>query len=64
MMVDAEKGYNYLSYNLELSEQGRKTLMKVDKELKIVKASNGKYYLPKGKYFVDVNGVSTELIIK
>ena len=64
MMVDAEKGYNYLSYNLELSEQGRKILMKVDKELKIAKASNGKYYLPKGKYFVDVNGVSTELIIK
>ena len=64
MSVDVDKGYNYISYNLELSEQGRKALMKSDKELKIAKANNGKYYLPKGVYTVQVGDAKTKLELK
>jgi hypothetical protein len=49
---------------MELSEKGRKALMKSDKDLVLNKASNGKYYLPKGSYNIMVGDASTELIIK
>jgi photosystem II stability/assembly factor-like uncharacterized protein len=64
MSAKMDKGFNYLTYNMELSEKGRKALMKSDKDLVLNKASNGKYYLPKGSYNIMVGDASTELIIK
>jgi len=64
MNTDVDKGFNYISYNLELSEKGRKALMKGDKELVVNKASNGKYYLPKGNYKVKIGTASTALQLK
>ena len=64
MSAEVDKGFNYLPYNLELSEKGRKALMKSDKDLVLNKASNGKYYLPKGTYKIQVGDASTQLIIK
>ncbi|HNP67977.1 MAG TPA: glycosyl hydrolase [Aequorivita sp.] len=64
--VEASRGVNVLNYDCAISEKGIKTLTKAD--VKIKKAENGKYYLPKGKYRVMLNlndkSSSTALSIK
>jgi photosystem II stability/assembly factor-like uncharacterized protein len=62
--VSAEKGFNYAPYNLQITEKGRKALMKANKDLEIPKAGNGKYYLPKGIYTLKIQDKSTLLEIK
>ncbi|MBO6879545.1 glycosyl hydrolase [Winogradskyella sp.] len=64
MTVDADKGFNYVDYNLELTEKGKKALMKENTSVDISKASNGKYYLPKGLYTVQIDNAKTKLEIK
>ncbi|MEO1031780.1 MAG: YCF48-related protein [Bacteroidota bacterium] len=64
MKVNADKGFNYIDYNLELTEKGRKALMKENTSIDINKASNEKYYLPKGVYTVEIDGSKTKLEIK
>ncbi len=64
MTVAADEGFNYVPYNLELTEKGKKALMKADSKLSINKAGNGKYYLPKGSYTVSVGDAKTKLEIK
>jgi len=62
--VDADKGFNYVDYDLTLTESGRKALLKEDTKLNIDKAKNGKFYLPKGTYTVQVGDQKTKLEIK
>lgn len=62
--VPVEKGFNYVTYNLELTEKGRKALMKSSKDLDIPQASNGNYYLPKGKYILNLEGAKIDFEIK
>jgi photosystem II stability/assembly factor-like uncharacterized protein len=50
---DAVKGINVTNYDLTLSTKGKKVMDKG--EVKIRKAENGKYYLPKGEYVVNLN---------
>lgn len=64
LSVDTHKGFNYVPYNLELTEKGRKALMKANDNLKISKADNGRYYLPKGRYHVKIKEAETSLEIK
>ncbi|MCA0131142.1 WD40/YVTN/BNR-like repeat-containing protein [Winogradskyella alexanderae] len=64
MSIDVDKGFNYLDYNLEISEKGRKALMKENTSIDVNKASNGKYYLPKGVYVIQIDKTSTKLEIK
>ncbi|WP_411766291.1 WD40/YVTN/BNR-like repeat-containing protein [Winogradskyella sp. A3E31] len=64
MNVNTDKGFNYIDYNLELTEKGRKALMKADTSIDINKASNGKYYLPKGNYSIEINNSKAKLEIK
>ncbi|WP_111683343.1 WD40/YVTN/BNR-like repeat-containing protein [Winogradskyella tangerina] len=64
MKVNVDKGFNYVDYNLELSEKGRKALMKENTSIDINKASNGKYYLPKGVYTIQIGDAKKELNIK
>lgn len=64
MVIDVDKGFNYVDYNLELTSKGRKALMKENTSLDINEASNGKYYLPKGVYNIDIEGSKTTLEIK
>ncbi|ARV09846.1 glycosyl hydrolase [Winogradskyella sp. PC-19] len=64
MKVIVDKGFNYVDYNLELTNKGRKALMKENTSLDINQASNGKYYLPKGEYTVEIDGAITKLEIK
>ncbi|WP_452225660.1 WD40/YVTN/BNR-like repeat-containing protein [Lacinutrix chionoecetis] len=56
--IDADKGFNYVEYDLTLTEKGRKKLLKENTSIDINKAKNDKYYLPKGNYLVYVDGVT------
>ncbi|MFD1062751.1 WD40/YVTN/BNR-like repeat-containing protein [Winogradskyella litorisediminis] len=64
MTVKADKGFNYVDYNLELTKKGRKALLKENTSIDINEASNGKYYLPKGVYTVMIGDTKTNLTIK
>ncbi len=53
--LDADKGLNVLSYDLAFSKQGKADfLKKIKMELKT--ARDGKTYLPKGNYTVELSG--------
>lgn len=62
--VDVDKGFNYVNYNLELTEKGKKALMKQDPKAEIKASGNGKYYLPKGSYTVLVDQAKSTLEVK
>ncbi|MBN4057889.1 glycosyl hydrolase [Olleya sp. AH-315-K02] len=62
--VSADKGFNYLDYDLTLTESGKNTLIKEDKNVTINKAKNEKYYLPKGKYTIQIGSEKTTLEVK
>ncbi|APY08315.1 glycosyl hydrolase [Winogradskyella sp. J14-2] len=62
--LNVDKGFNYTDYDLTLSEKGKKALEKANKELKIGKSGNGKYYLPKGVYIIEINDAKSTLEIK
>jgi hypothetical protein len=47
------KGISLVNYNLSVSEKGKKVLDK--KDISIEEADNGTYYLPKGKYKLEVS---------
>ena len=64
MTVNADKGFNYVDYNLELTAKGRKALMKENTSIDINEANNGKYYLPKGIFTVQIDNAKTELEIE
>ncbi|MCH2490061.1 MAG: glycosyl hydrolase [Flavobacteriales bacterium] len=51
--MDVAAGINLETYDLTLSEKGRKMLEKKDDS--ISKAANGSYYLPKGTYTVEIS---------
>jgi photosystem II stability/assembly factor-like uncharacterized protein len=53
--LDALRGLNILSYDVAFSKAGKSAYLKKHKtELKAAK--DGKTYLPKGKYFIEING--------
>lgn len=62
--VDAIKGFNYVDYDLTLTNSGKKLLMKENTNLDIKKAQNDKYYLPKGSYTIQIGKENTNFIIK
>ena len=62
--VEVEKGFNYVDYNLEITEKGKKGLMKEDKSIHFKETGNKKYFLPKGVYVIQIDNAKTELEIK
>ena len=62
--VKLNKGFNYVDYGLEITEKAKKKLLKENASLVINKAKNGKFYLPKGKYFVKINNTSKTFEVK
>ncbi len=62
--IDAEKGYNFENYDLSFSDKGLKSYQKKNKDNLIDKRKNGKYYLPKGTYTIEIEGVSEVFKIK
>lgn len=59
--LQPQTGMNTIDYDLTISEKGKKALEKANSELNISKQKNGKYYLPKGKYTIELSnaGVTT-----
>lgn len=64
LTVNSDKGFNYANYDLTLTEKGKKALEKENSSINITKAENGKFYLPKGTYTIQIDGTSTKFEIK
>ncbi|MEN8186591.1 MAG: glycosyl hydrolase [Bacteroidota bacterium] len=62
--VETEKGFNFEEYDLTFSEKGLKSYKKKNKDQDIKQKKNEKYYLPKGEYFVEIEGVNKSFEIK
>ncbi len=62
--VDVDKGFNYIDYDLSITEKGRKALLKESTSIDIEKAKNNTYYLPKGKYSIQIGSVKKEFEVK
>ncbi len=61
--IDAVKGLNILSYDVTFSKAGKSAYLKKHKtELK--EADNGKTYLPKGSYFIEIEGYGEKEKVK
>lgn len=56
--IQADKGLNILSYDVAFSKEGKKNFLRKNK-MKLEEAKNGKTYLPKGKYTVEISGNGT-----
>lgn len=52
--MDVSKGLNVLSYDLAFSKKGKSNFLKKNK-MKLTEAKNGKTYLPKGSYAVEIS---------
>ena len=64
MKVNADKGFNYTSYDLTITEKGRKALLKENSSIDINKAKNEKYYVPKGSYTIQIGSEKTTFEVK
>ncbi|SDR71072.1 Sortilin, neurotensin receptor 3 [Formosa sp. Hel1_31_208] len=64
MKIKADKGFNYTAYDLTLTEKGRKALLKNNTSIDINKAKNGRYYVPKGTYTIQVGDEKTTFDVK
>ncbi|MGB0836665.1 MAG: WD40/YVTN/BNR-like repeat-containing protein [Flavobacteriaceae bacterium] len=64
LSVDGTKGFNYISYDLSMSEAWMKKYAKKNKGFKAKKAANGTYYLPKGNYTLRIGKSTQTLEIK
>ena len=53
--LTADKGLNLLSYDLAFSKEGKKAFLKKNKT-RLTAAKNGKTYLPKGEYIIELSG--------
>ncbi|AUC82756.1 sialidase family protein [Lacinutrix sp. Bg11-31] len=62
--VDVDKGFNYVDYDLTITEKGRKKLLKENTTIDINKAKNNKYYLPKGEYIISIDNVTKGLEVE
>jgi photosystem II stability/assembly factor-like uncharacterized protein len=62
IILKSDKGFNQTTYKLTIDLKRGKEFLKTHKALK--KAKDGKYYLPKGKYKVNLLGESTSFEIK
>ncbi|WP_438426098.1 VPS10 domain-containing protein [Aquimarina macrocephali] len=51
----ADKGLNYVEYDLTITEKGKNILEKEFPDEEVSKRKNGKYYLPTGRYSVEVS---------
>ena len=64
IIINVEKGFNYVDYNLELTDEGKKALLKDNKDIQFRETGNKKYYLPKGTYKIGIDNENTVLKIK
>ncbi len=57
--LEADKGYNVLSYDVAFSKEGKSAFLKKNK-MALKTADNGKTYLPKGSYELVLKGNGSE----
>lgn len=62
--INVEKGFNYVDFNLEITEKGEKALIKEDSTIIFKETGNKKDYLPKGIYKIQIENDNTVLEIK
>lgn len=66
--ITPSKGLGVITYDLTITEKGKKSIEKSNDELNIQKAKNGHYYLPKGEYTLvlesDRNAYTVKTILK
>ena len=62
--IEAVKGFNYVDYDLTLTTEGKKALLKENTSIEIEKAKNEKLYLPKGKYIIQIGSEETAFEVK
>ncbi|WP_281989775.1 WD40/YVTN/BNR-like repeat-containing protein [Aquimarina aggregata] len=58
LSVKADKGFNYVNYDLTITEKGKDVLQKEFPDDEVSKRKNGKYYLPIGNYAVKISSKS------
>ena len=63
-IVTPDKGYNEISFDLSFNEKGKKAYEDANKNTKLEKAKNGKFYLPKGTYTVKIEDEKATFEIK
>ena len=61
--ISADKGFNYFDYDLTTSSKSVKSYFN-KKDIKISKAKNDNYYLPKGKYFIKIGDIKKPFEVK
>ncbi len=61
---EATKGFNEVFFDVSFSEKGRKKYNKAHKDTTLKKAKNNVYYLPKGTYTVQWNGLKQSFTIE
>ncbi len=60
----ADRGLNYAEYDLTIAEKGKNILEKEFPDEEVSKRKNGKYYLPTGRYSIEVSdGTQTEKVL-
>ncbi|PTM10728.1 MAG: glycosyl hydrolase [Bacteroidetes bacterium] len=62
--VNADAGYNYATYDVTMTDDGKKALQKENSKLRISQAQNGKIYLPAGTYTIQIGSQKTTLVVK
>ncbi|QOD59880.1 glycosyl hydrolase [Polaribacter haliotis] len=62
--TDANKGYNEAKFDVSFSKKGKRAFEKENKKVKITKAQNDVFYLPKGKYTVKIGDAKSAFEIK
>ena len=62
--IEADKGFNYAEYDLTITEVGKEQLLKENTDTKVNKAKNRNYYLPKGKYTIQIGTEEIDFEIK
>lgn len=61
--VKADKGFNTVAYDLSISEAVKTSLNESRNGKKITKSDNGRYYLPKGEYTIQIGMQTTQFKI-
>ena len=64
IFIKVVKGFNYVDYKLEVTEKGKKALMKEDSLVSFKETGNKKYYLPKGVYTISIDNSKTTFEVK
>ncbi len=57
---ELDSGYNFLSYDLTIQQSNVKTYLKKNKTNALKSAKNGKHYLPKGNFTVEIKTATAQ----